>query len=584
MMDAKLAISVPRLIEELCTQIRPRDNHNQQDLNNCMETERPNASLGLAHNAPTDECEIATAARDIAIAAITSHVAHMVSSIRGCHNQRQPIYRLPNELLVMIFELAVCSDQSAFQPLDMKAPINISRVSRHWRECASSAHTLWRRIDSMNLHIAHVFLSRSGCIPLDIELTNMYLWYNEHFVDTKSYQIANGYFKNPATFFQPLLPHVHRWRSLIIPRVEIGDLHKILRSPAPNLKALCVRSLGAWSGELSRVSDLFGGDPPCLDVLELTRVPLPLSSPMFTGLIRLQLESIIFTHSTARQLLHNISKCPLLEVLGLTAICLPALARADLDFMASLEVVRLPRLRVTRLDELDCTVIRSILSFLSTPSIQSISVASDGSMTLPSILPSKSHLPEIFPSLPHIRRLNFLFYPVGGVHARKLRIRTSQPPEVLYVFGQSDTDQDILSLMLSIGLDLPLVNLEALSIDISGVDANAFAAYATMLSNFSTITSLELKNCSIYAVQALVVTDTSHLCPLLQVLVLKRTAADDACLIALAKSRAVGGECPVHLRRIEIKECEQVTAFAAKELAGLSVAAEWDGGSDKTPQ
>ncbi|KDQ21131.1 hypothetical protein BOTBODRAFT_142447 [Botryobasidium botryosum FD-172 SS1] len=401
-------------------------------------------------------------------------------------------------------------------------------------------------------------------------------------IDAKRYNIASGYLKNPATFFQPLRPHARRWRSVRILRAEVGDLHEILHSPAPNLRTLCVRGSDSWPGELDwHASDLFGGDPPGLHELELVRVPLPLSSPMFAGLTRLHLQHITFTRSTIQQLLYNMSKCPSLEEFTLACIHFAALAQADLDLMATIGVVRLSRLRVIGLYTMERAVIRAILSALSAPSIQSICATSKGPMTLRSALPPKSHLPEIFPFLPRIPRLYVRHYIIiQGIHEWYLRGGTSQrsrpdSPEMLYITGQAATHQDIQNMISGIGHDLPFINLKTLYI--ADIHANTMAAYTAMLGNLPTITLLELKNCSVDAVQALMVTDTSHLCPLLRELILIRVPVDDACLIAFAESRARGGNHPVHLHKIEVKSSRKMTASAVEELAGLSIAVEWDG-------
>ncbi|KAH7915164.1 hypothetical protein BJ138DRAFT_171878 [Hygrophoropsis aurantiaca] len=63
----------------------------------------------------------------------------------NCHCS--PIYRLPTEILVLIFELAVDqSDDPDFPYVDEQLPeFIISHVSRHWRGIAVNSPSLWTK-------------------------------------------------------------------------------------------------------------------------------------------------------------------------------------------------------------------------------------------------------------------------------------------------------------------------------------------------------------------------------------------------------------------------------------------------------
>ncbi|KAI5990257.1 hypothetical protein EDD15DRAFT_2130911, partial [Pisolithus albus] len=58
-------------------------------------------------------------------------------------NHLVPVSRLPNEMLLAIFEEAVSSPPS---DKEMWIPIDISHVCRRWREVAVSSARLWRNI------------------------------------------------------------------------------------------------------------------------------------------------------------------------------------------------------------------------------------------------------------------------------------------------------------------------------------------------------------------------------------------------------------------------------------------------------
>ncbi|KDQ08222.1 hypothetical protein BOTBODRAFT_48294 [Botryobasidium botryosum FD-172 SS1] len=244
--------------------------------------------------------------------------------------------------------------------------------------------------------------------------------------------------------------------------------------------------------------------------------------------------------------------------------------------MAELGVVRLPCLRMTHLGMLESALVHSILSALSAPSIRSVLAIYAEPVDLHSILPSNSHLLEIIPFLPRTRHPWIREELDQDMRCWVLHSCCCRLPQhldygagSLTLCGRTAARQVVQAVISSIGRDLPFVNLEALSV--VSVDAEMLAAYTAMLGNLCTITFLELQACSIDAVQALVVTDISHLCPLLQELTLDRVDVDDTCLIASAKSRVLGGDYPMHLRRIIVKGCKQITAFGVNELADLFI-------------
>ncbi|KDQ12280.1 hypothetical protein BOTBODRAFT_96511, partial [Botryobasidium botryosum FD-172 SS1] len=57
-----------------------------------------------------------------------------------------PVYRLPNEVLSIIFELAESTASDLWQRSSTKNPINLSQVSRRWRDLALNLPTLWTTI------------------------------------------------------------------------------------------------------------------------------------------------------------------------------------------------------------------------------------------------------------------------------------------------------------------------------------------------------------------------------------------------------------------------------------------------------
>jgi len=86
------------------------------------------------------------------------------------NDQLQPINRLPNEILAIIFQYATNSLRTSHSPRRVikRAPINVSHVSRLWREIALNSPRLWTTIHSRSNVPIHIFLSRSKATPLNI--------------------------------------------------------------------------------------------------------------------------------------------------------------------------------------------------------------------------------------------------------------------------------------------------------------------------------------------------------------------------------------------------------------------------------
>ncbi|KDQ10647.1 hypothetical protein BOTBODRAFT_487180 [Botryobasidium botryosum FD-172 SS1] len=101
-----------------------------------------------------EKCNTLVRARDFAMDAINSHAGRLLSGIRIQINQQTAIYRLPDEVLAIVFKFTVASEGNSLQPLTTKAPLNVSRVSRAWRAVALSTATLWTTIDVMNAPLA----------------------------------------------------------------------------------------------------------------------------------------------------------------------------------------------------------------------------------------------------------------------------------------------------------------------------------------------------------------------------------------------------------------------------------------------
>ncbi|KIJ62918.1 hypothetical protein HYDPIDRAFT_114044 [Hydnomerulius pinastri MD-312] len=89
------------------------------------------------------------------------------------HNRSAPINSIPNEMLLAIFENAVCSQTYHWIPLPVE--VAVSRVCRRWRALAVHSPKLWTRICVAPGHdlIPRAHLSRSRELPLDVTFQEM---------------------------------------------------------------------------------------------------------------------------------------------------------------------------------------------------------------------------------------------------------------------------------------------------------------------------------------------------------------------------------------------------------------------------
>ncbi|KAH7906020.1 hypothetical protein BJ138DRAFT_1072168 [Hygrophoropsis aurantiaca] len=166
------------------------------------------------------------------------------------------IYRLPTEILVMIFELAghvsldpdfPCSCYSEQQPSEL----NISHVSRRWRDIAINAPSLWtkwcnRITQSSNL--LSIYFHRSSNRKVDVEL------YTLNFEAQTPMSVcwacaSEGQDGKYHAVSELLETSTHRFRSLQIISVIIGSpMAKLLERLALTVSASLTPSFASLTG------------------------------------------------------------------------------------------------------------------------------------------------------------------------------------------------------------------------------------------------------------------------------------------------------------------------------------------------
>ncbi|KAI6035709.1 hypothetical protein EDC04DRAFT_2604907 [Pisolithus marmoratus] len=171
-------------------------------------------------------------------------------------NLLAPVSRLPNEMLLAIFEEAVSSPPPE---KEMWVPINISHVCRRWRAIVVNSPRLWKHIwviPRINLHLLEAYGARaSGSGSLDVHFYN---WR-----ERKDFQRFDA-----ALEF--ILPYSGRWRSLSISFMcdtKIQHLaNKLKKESFPTLRHFSFRALRPGQTCI----DLFSvnGDYPALKTFD----------------------------------------------------------------------------------------------------------------------------------------------------------------------------------------------------------------------------------------------------------------------------------------------------------------------------
>lgn len=119
-----------------------------------------------------------------------SKIADIHLQVRRIHNKFSPIHRLPTELLVYVFGLAIDhqTNRSDWSSLRTYTAVILASICRYWRQIALSSATLWSHIivksrpetkssgtrSSYPVEFAEICLSRSKTASIQVEI------YDEH--------------------------------------------------------------------------------------------------------------------------------------------------------------------------------------------------------------------------------------------------------------------------------------------------------------------------------------------------------------------------------------------------------------------
>ncbi|KDQ06877.1 hypothetical protein BOTBODRAFT_192761 [Botryobasidium botryosum FD-172 SS1] len=475
------------------------------------------------------ERELIALSRDYATEAIRLYAGQLLAARGTRRNQSNLTYRLPVEVLSTIFKFVHGDPTNSQKGSERCAPLNLSCVSRFWREVACTTPSLWTEIDSRIVDIAPLFIRRSAQLPLRVELNG------EH---------EDRYFTESI---RNLAPGADRWRSLIINRVEIASLGRELHFPAPLLEIFCLtHDRERHGGESTISSPLFGGETPRLRVVCFVGVSLPLNSTIYAGLVELDLQLVYYTQSTPSDLLQVLEACPLLERLALR----------QLQFQTTLGASPHSSIPLRCLEYLDLSVLdhqlsESIIGSIDVPTPVRMLWEQEyrenwWSACLPTAIPNSSGVGSLLvqclgPFWPTIRILGNAIE--DDACLLKLEFRTERPssghsPDFLKQFDQTS----------------PFTSLKLLALELNGLDDTfALELFITLFDNFAFIETLSLRYNLSHLLGALVpAPGHSTPFPMLHTLQLADMHLDES-IVQVVETRArrrEAGEFHVRLRRV----------------------------------
>ncbi|KDQ08043.1 hypothetical protein BOTBODRAFT_70011 [Botryobasidium botryosum FD-172 SS1] len=529
------------------------------------------------------DLQAAKSALDSVINSVATHTMRALCDVRIHRNRLRPSFRLPNELIANIFELVEKTPENSTQMLPARAPMNVSQVSTLWREIALNDPNLWTSISVLNAPLHRAFLPRSKGAPLDITLVPLQgrrFGHPYHHTEAVHDKIMSMF---PYSI-GPFIRHLDRWRTLEIDGLQPGtfDYGGAFASPAPRLETLHVNvkwhenNHSAVESAISRGSShLFGGQTPRLRDLTLGGLCIPLTSPIYHDLNKLSLANINFDHSSINDFIAILAACPLLKMLSLRGVEFPMFNGDGIPPFGLTIPIHMLRLESIDFCWMDGDSVRRILTAVRVPASAKLHLVASNDTDLRGLLPPTAGILDSFPFLANIRRLHVYTTAVGcemfdyGHSLSRLHVR-------IIDFDRADATL-VERVVSSIGRELPLPGLEALTLERTGGLPLGVAAFSRMLHGLRSITFLKLVD-STTLVEALILTPTSHMCPLLEMLHLHRSEITREDLLPLVTSRIGGDQSSGHFRSIKLTECKLVGgAGVVRELEGCGLSVEWDG-------
>ncbi|KDQ06980.1 hypothetical protein BOTBODRAFT_70689 [Botryobasidium botryosum FD-172 SS1] len=565
--------AIPRLIRRFCEEILQKSGENAEedlctqaipfDYTPPFQTAKPVGTGSREVLEDIDEeLKVMTRACNYAVHAMVTYTSKVLNSVQARRNQHCPTYRLPNEIITTIFHFARQCSLGSNDELLRSAPVNLSQVSRWWRNIALSIPALWTKIDSQNVILAELFAKRSKNELLDIDV-NMG-------VSSTTYGL-NSIRANHLMEF--LTPHIDRWESFVF----CGNCEYYpLDSPAPNLQTLQLRA--DWNSQHAYFNmNIFSNHTPLLHNLKLSRFYLSLGAHLHAGLEILHLHNTRIFGVPDEFAATSLAACPLLRELVLHDVRFNEI----LDQALGDRPVPLRHLEVMRL-KMDDQEIRSLIASVQMPSSLRFCITMDNNHLF-IIFPLRQSLQKYPSNIAAIDTLSITADPTdeaGGVRAIGENSQNHMSLLELH-FPEFHTQRDGVEIANIPAYFGPVMTLTTLLIH--GTSDRVIMnedAFNILLSHSLALTTISLRSVPAALVEVLVITYTTPYCPLLQSLHLQEVdlGMADLTLRRLAESRRhLNIEGCRDLSRIEISNCRGVDEAMVVGLRGLSVEVIWDG-------
>ncbi|KDQ06981.1 hypothetical protein BOTBODRAFT_192737 [Botryobasidium botryosum FD-172 SS1] len=562
----KIAVdAIPQLIQRLCKEIfRKSEASAEEDLRTQaipfdytppFQIAKPVDTGVLEHM--DEELKVMTRACDYAVHAMVTYTSKVLNSVQARRNEHCPIYRLPNDIIPTIFHFARQCSLGSNDGLLRSAPVNLSQVSRWWRNIALNTPALWTRIDSQNVILAELLAKRSKneLLNINVKLTPTFAYIP---IRTKH-------------FTKFLTAHIHRWESFTL---RGNCSFKALDSPAPNLRVLQLHT-DEWDDDKCYFdANIFSNHTPLLHTLTLEGFMIYAGTQFHAGLKILHLYNVQIFGAPQRFTAASLAACPLLRELILHDIYFDPI---DSPLLGN-TCVSLHYLEVMRLKMEDEDIISMISSIRAPPSLR-LCITLGYYNHIHTMFPvSQSHQWHS-PDIAAIDTLSITVDPADGVCVVG-ESSQSHTPLLELRFTQSHRDAgEIAGIPACFRSTMRLVALS-----IHGTSGRVIMnknTFSILLSHSPALTTISLRSVPAELVGELVFTQAAPYCPLLQSLHLQemdlRTA--DPILRQLAESRRhVNTEGCHDLSRIEISNCRGVKEATVVWLRGFLIEVVWDGG------
>ncbi|KDQ19005.1 hypothetical protein BOTBODRAFT_170976 [Botryobasidium botryosum FD-172 SS1] len=577
-MEHENSAILPQLFQDLVADIQSRLDYEPVDRAHLDTTPGHKGQIQCTRDALEKERAISHLALD----AFTLYAKGQLSRLGTRQNRHTITYCIPNEILSYILELAGKDCRARW---GARVILNLSHVSRRWREVALETPRLWTCPLMFSTKFVDICIARSRNLPLDI------------------CPGARRY----ADRLHEVLPHRQRWRSLRLSYSPKDSklVQPSLSAPAQMLETLHLRCRNTqWDKDCASDSKVlhrnpFRGNTPHVREVLLSGVFFPFTSPIFSGLLKLSLNSMQFDKvDTIYQLLRALEACPCMESLTFSnSLKFGPDVTANLQLLSTAPFVSLPHLQLLRVKQQEAEpALVFILSRLTTPSNSTLSI---------NVLYGVDGLASIVPV--HVRRSpHYNLQNLSSARQLKISMTTHYDDDVrfvLYGSGDQNLDSDSASqsefsinfrkgiplrdastqLFETLGTVFPMPHLQSLCIDIhlNGLDHTpttstpSKTAFVEFLGRHPSITTIALSGCAPGFVKSLIITPTRRVCPALEEPSIRKCSVRNGTMRKLVASRPMPGlllnqpDDLWGLQRLRIVACNNVIPETLSDLGLL---------------